>query len=256
MARLRPSRRTPRSKRPKRPQQASRHTYREGEYECTLHESQCFARHQRNRNRCGSATILHPLCPHHAHEGLGVAVRRSTILQARCGLFATRTFQPGDLIAPYLGIRRPSRDMRCKMAVRQGSRPRVDSPYSMDMDDLGNWVVDTSCYRSYASMVNHHQAASRRNCKFFWVKLDRHRDFRRPDPSDPRNRSLLSLRGYRSAPRILCDADRPKEAGLNENTAWLIATKKIPVGTEMFTDYGKRARQILAINHDTDPPLC
>lgn len=236
-----------------------RHVYREGGgagvYECRLHSVPCFARPLTGGGTCDVATFLHPLCPRHARDRLGLEVRRSTLPGAGCGLYTTRNLQKGDLIAPFLGMRRPANDARCRHATRPGPGPRTGSPYGIDLDP--EWMRDASCLRSYASMVNHHPNQRRRNCGFHLLKLESNRHFvGGPDPVEPRHRSLVDVPGYRSAPNVLRQATRGA-GGLDQSMVWLVATKRIKAGSELFADYGTQAAAgVVGFSHSTTPDLC
>ena len=237
-----------------------RHTYREnhGAYECRLHELPCFARPPHGGPPCDRRTSLHPLCPAHARQWLGLEIRPSGVPGGGCGLFTTRALRTGDLVAPYLGMVRPADDARCRHARRRGPGPRPASPYGIEIP--GNRLRDASCERSYASMANHRPPHTASNCAFhsLHVKTNRHCTGG-PDPAaPPGTRTLLAgLPGCRSVPTVLRLGDR-QTGGLNTEMVWLVATRNIAANRELLVNYGPPgvAAGLLALSHSTTPPLC
>ena len=213
-------------------------------YRCHVHPIRCGVR------GCKVWTLIRPVCAAHARTGLGFEVRRSGA--NGCGLFATREFKKGDLICPYLGAVRPWSDWRCPHST--GNAPEsgysfdITSPHSAD----GGYTFDASCERSYGGMANH-ATESHSNSKC--VKLT---GFHRNNLGANVGAGRVAVTGFHihSAPALLRTCPNAfQSAGPMHESVWLQAKHRIPVGMEIFINYGSSARVINAIVHQTIPPL-
>ena len=231
-------------------------------YRCHLHPVRCPVVEGTRRHRCNVWTHLRPVCAFHARGGLGIELRRAGRNRMGCGLFATRTFEAGDLVCPYLGAKRSAEEWRCPHS--SGTATEQGSGYAIQVDEEDGTVFqyDASCERSYGSMVNH--APSRQsNTDFVLFRglLPSHIGERIPE--EP-GRCLVKHPDLpvRTGPSILLQNHGELLRNMisvgmgNRSVIWLQSTRHIDVGEEILTSYGPNARHIIRVRHQTLPSLC
>ena len=114
-------------------------------FHCTLQCRRCEAT-KRNGAQCNrQVCIWLPFCWQHTRSELGIRPGPSGVLDGATGLFAHRSFQKGDLVAPYGGER--VTDAMTRERYGLSSSDRSLGPYL-----LGN--VDSACLRYVASAPN------------------------------------------------------------------------------------------------------
>lgn len=112
-------------------------------FACDLRCRQCEAP-ARDGSRCKrTVCIWMPFCWQHAQRLLGVRVAPSRVLANSNGLFATRAFAKGEMVAPYGGDVLTEADVKS----RYGSGPYAIGPYLLSR-------VDSACNRYIASAAN------------------------------------------------------------------------------------------------------
>lgn len=228
------------------------------EYACTLHAGRCGAR------GCRETTIVHPVCPRHAREIFGLAVRPT---RHGCGLFATRGFRKNELIAPYLGRRFHGRadggarspgeavDLTCPQSTGPGRPGRLLSPYAVRV--TARQTADATCWRSWASMANHPDArdgGANAALKRLRVARDGFVDAGGDRPA------LRHRTGrYWLSRAVLRGAARPRAFGLDRFEVWLQATRPIAAGAAILVSYcdgnPDLLRSLLGIPHRTVPAI-
>jgi hypothetical protein len=225
------------------------HSMRQGvRFRCQLEQTRCAAKNKRNGRRCARVTFRHPLCLQHTRSILGVDVRRSTIPNAGCGLFAVRTVNVGDAVTPYGGHHYQTEADYPQAATRPAALP-----YTVEMGG-NHGFLDAACLRGLGSYANHaptHGRAGRRaNVRYALATLS-NEDVQAPPAADPAYGIGVPGRPWRRLP-VGVPAAFLQPA---RRHVWLVATHRIQPDEEIFADYGALARD-LDLPHKTTPRPC
>lgn len=221
------------------------------DFTCHLEVSRCHAT-VAGRRRCARRTFRHPFCLQHARALLGLEVRTSPV--HGCGLFATRLIKRDDVLAPYTGRWFPS-----AQAFLQSSHGRPSTPYAFQLQ--GGELVDASCLRGLGAYANQAPRGQGPNNTRVSQATVRHREDRhffsaRADADGMLTvlssaaagaKSPFHARRWGRIPRALVSHRFP------ETYQWLVATRDIPPGCEIFLDYRTSHRGLV---HSTDPRPC
>lgn len=124
----------------------SRNTFTSPGFTCALECQQCeFIKSdgQRCRNRVCFGT---PLCWVHTKRVYGVQSRDSTVANAGKGLFATKDFEEGEYIIPYIG------EIITENCLNQRYDDEITAPYTTDFSRRR--YIDSACQRGTASRAN------------------------------------------------------------------------------------------------------
>lgn len=113
------------------------------EFRCQLDCAQCAAKTAKGAQCKRTTCKFMPYCTQHIQTHLGVRVDSSKALPGEDGLFATRSFAKGDMIAPYAG-QHVTDD---QVETRYGTGPTALAPYLVG-------EVDAACRRGIASQAN------------------------------------------------------------------------------------------------------
>ena len=178
-------------------------------FECDLTCNRCVAT-SASGNPCRRVTCMWlPCCWQHSRLLLGVHPGPSRVIPGSTGLFASRSFAPGEMIAPYGG------DVltNTEVARRYGTGELSIGPYL-----LGN--VDSACRRYIASASNgaFGQVAARESNVYF---------------RDTMHRLTGVEKGAGSAYKgfVLTRGN----LGIKK---WSVATRPVRAGDELVADYG------------------
>lgn len=150
-----------------------------------------------------------PFCTQHTNDLLHLRFGPSRSLSGTMGLFTTRPFASGDMLAPYGG--EVLRDA-AEVATRYGTGPDALGPYVLHR-------VDAACRRYVGSFANGAFGAleSRANADAVATAHRYH---------GPPRKSGSSYRGFRLTRDNL---------GIKY---WLVASRPIRAGDEVIMDYG------------------
>lgn len=179
------------------------------DFVCTLACEQCTAVGANGKRCRRRVCIWLPYCWQHSRTDFGVAVAPSELLPGSTGMYATREFHKGEMIAPYGG----EQLSEATVVKRYGVGPLSLGPYL-----LGN--TDSACRRYVASAANGAFGAipaKRANAMFMDTA---HRNLGK-EKSPPHQ-----YQGY------------PLTRGNLGIKKWLVATQKISPGEEIACDYG------------------
>lgn len=197
-----------------------------GEFECELETRQCAAytvsAGHRTKQRCQRKTSkVLPYCWQHMQSEQGLRIGPSLIKEAGQGLFATQLFKKGDVIGEYKGEIIGEKEL----TKRYGD---YTAPYALELSP-GKYV-DGACVRYPVVYANHIYKRS----PLAHVQNS-------PDPS------------YMAAAAAAGGGKRRRRGGAKEvdykacansqlqswgGKGYLMATRDILPGQEIFTDYG------------------
>lgn len=240
-------------------------------FACRLLRKQCKAQvpsggRRGSVRRCHTRSILHPFCTRHARTLLGLRVGHSPI--HGCGLFATRTFERGDVLVPYTGVRHASADEYGR-DQRHGARLHRRGPSSPYVYPTHPGYVDAACKRGLASYANQPRRgrsetgfARRVNARVVTLSVGPHDEKYflatdaegycavSPDPVRTGMPSKFTAAGWVRVPAVLLD--RLKRG---KRRPWLVATRRIHPDQEILLDYMDQ-HDMLDIAHRTTPRPC
>ena len=178
-------------------------------FECDLECRQCEAS-AADGTRCKRRVCIWlPFCWQHTRNRIHVKVGPSKAIPGSTGLFATRDFAKGDMVAPYGGERMTETDLR----------KRYGNPGEFWLAPYTLYSVDSACTRYVASAANGGFGmvpASARNVIFYPTS---HRfDVHRPAGTVFEGRTLTR-----------------DNMGIKY---WMVASRPIRAGEEIVADYG------------------
>ena len=156
---------------------------------------------------------------------LGLTINQTT--NQGCGLFATRNFEKGDVIVPYLGLVSPDRPLQSAYTV-QVSKKRY---------------IDATLLRGLGSFVNHSGRSSN-----VYARLA---TFHASQFSRKQNGRSYMQNGKASFPSVL-----QIDPFVGFQHYWLVAQKRIEWGMELKINYVTEAGAINRLMHKTMPPFC
>jgi hypothetical protein len=191
-------------------------------FQCTLKEMQCI--HEDRGRRCTERICEHlPYCTPHLKTDLGLEIRdvilnkdteytKGKSFPAK-GLFATRRFEPGDIICPYNSVEGTPEDRsfgdimtKAEIDARYGGNKDY-GPYAVEEKIKGlSLTVDAACSRSVGAYAN--DASSSFDKSTRTAQLKQH-----PNNSD-----------------LICPVPETKQI-------FLRATARINPGKEILLDY-------------------
>ena len=178
---------------------------------------------------CSKMTETPPCCLECTVRYLGLTINQSGRLGLGCGLFATRNFEIGDVIVPYLGLVSPDRPVQSAYTV-QVSQKRY---------------IDATLLRGLGSFVNHSSERGKVNVK---ARLATFHAEQFPNPNQD-GRSYG--KGKASFPSVL-----RMDPFVGFQHYWLVAQRRIDKDTELIINYGTEAGAINRLMHKTMPPFC
>ena len=173
---------------------------------------------------CSNMTETPPCCLKCTAQYLGLTIKQTN---QGCGLFATRNFEKGDVIVPYLGLVSPDRPVQSAYTV-QVSKKRY---------------IDATLLRGLGSFVNHSSHSSN-----VYARLATFHASQFPRKQD--GRSYMQNRKA-SFPSVL-----QMDPFVGFQHYWLVAQKRIVQGMELKINYGTEAGAINRLMHKTMPPFC
>lgn len=113
-------------------------------FECELECRRCGAPTSSYEGSCKRRVCLWlPFCWHHSRSLLGVQIKESRVIPGTTGMYATRDFAEGDMVAPYLGERLTEASVR----RRYGFGELALGPYLLHS-------TDAACVRGVGSASN------------------------------------------------------------------------------------------------------
>ena len=177
---------------------------------------------------CSNTTETPPCCLRCTAQYLGLTIKQTPL---GCGLFATRNFEIGDVIVPYLGLVSPDRPVQSAYTV-QVSKKRY---------------IDATLLRGLGSFVNHSDFPSSNVIACLATFQANH--FSRVQRDD--GRTLMNRKSEHSFPSVL-----QMDPFVGFQHYWLVARKRIDKDTELKIDYGTEAGAINNLMHKTLPPFC
>ena len=175
---------------------------------------------------CSNMTETPPCCLDCTVQYLGLTVNQTT--NQGCGLFATRNFEKGDVIVPYLGLVSPDRPVQSAYA-NQVSKKRY---------------IDATLLRGLGSFVNHSGRSSKAYARLATFHANHFSPVQRDGRTSMRNRKA-------SFPSVL-----QMDPFVGFQHYWLVAQKRIGKDTELKINYGTEAGAINRLMHKTMPPFC
>jgi len=211
--------------------------------DCQIEEMKCII------ENCNTVSSLHPFCSLHLHQHLGLAVKKSKIHGAGCGLFTTRRFLKGDVIAPYTGRRSTFKE------ARKEKLPRV-LPYALRT--WRNRFIDASCIRGAAAYINGRSENSRHSNAYFTSGIIHKKTQRRFFSTASNGNGMCIVLNKRYSRYYKKGWRRIHESLLkyftDEYNGWVVAERNIPVHTEIIANY--RNNKLFDMDHNTTPSPC